>query len=66
LHYDAQVEQDHPEEQGDEEVVSEHDDKVQQEEEGPKQEEQHLCTTYHDIFELEGNINNMNNLTNNL
>jgi hypothetical protein len=67
MHYDAQVEQDHPEEQEqDEEEVPEPDDEVEQEEEGPEQEEQPRYTIYHDIFELRGSITNMNNLANNL
>jgi hypothetical protein len=65
LHYDAQVEQDHPQEQVEEEEVPEPNDEVEQEE-GPEQEEQPHYTTYRDISELEGNITNMNNLTTNL
>jgi hypothetical protein len=62
----VQVEQDHLEEQDDEEEVPEHHDEVEQEEEGSEQEEHPRYTTYHDIFKLEGNINNMNHLANNL
>jgi hypothetical protein len=48
------------------EEAPEHDDEVEQEEEVPEEEEQPHYTTYNDIFELEGNIINMNNLANNL
>ena len=66
LHYDAQVEHDHPLEEEDKEE-SEQDDEVEKEEgECPKQDEQPRYTMYHNILDLGGNIDNMNNLANNL